>query len=74
MEILKKMGGGAGVATATGEILSYSELKEKLAEIQKKLLVGDLDPRDQETMNVEYEKLTAQLEKNASVSSRTRSC
>ena len=43
--------------------MAYPELKQKLAEMQLKLMSDDTDPREQENLNVEYEKLTHQLEK-----------
>jgi len=58
IELLRKNGGGS-----EGDSLSYPDLLAKLAEIQKKLMGDQLDPRDQETLNVDYEKLTNQLEK-----------
>jgi len=53
-------GGGMSAAPKSG--LSYKEINEKLAEIQKKLFDPDIDERESEKLNIDYEKLITELE------------
>jgi len=52
--------GGGGGGKKSG--LSYKEINEKLAELQKQLFDPNTDERAQEQLNIEYEKLITELE------------
>jgi len=54
------VGGGGAVVRKSG--LSYAEIQEKMAEIQKKLFDPDIEERESEALNIEYEKLITELE------------
>eukprot|EP01124_Arcella_intermedia_P030078 TRINITY_DN6500_c0_g1_i2.p1 TRINITY_DN6500_c0_g1~~TRINITY_DN6500_c0_g1_i2.p1 ORF type:complete len:947 (-),score=247.18 TRINITY_DN6500_c0_g1_i2:91-2931(-) len=64
MEELSKMQfvGTPGGGSVSKSGLSFKEINEKLAEIQSKLFSGDIDERESETLNIEYEKLITELE------------
>jgi len=51
--------GGGGMRKSG---LTYKEINEKLAELQKQLFDPNTDERTQETLNIEYEKLITELE------------
>jgi len=53
-------GGGMSAAPKSG--LSYKEINDKLAEIQKQLFDPDIDERESEKLNIDYEKLITELE------------
>jgi len=53
---------GGGVSAAPKSGLSYKEINEKLAEIQKRLFDPDIDERESEKLNIDYEKLITELE------------
>jgi len=53
-------GGGMSAAPKSG--LSYKEINDKLAEIQKRLFDPDIDERESEKLNIDYEKLITELE------------
>jgi len=52
--------GGGGGGKKSG--LSYKEINDKLAELQKQLFDPNTDERAQEQLNIEYEKLITELE------------
>jgi len=65
MEVFSKVqftGGAGGISQAPKSGLSYKEINEKLAEIQKQLFDPDIDERESETLNIEYEKLITEFE------------
>eukprot|EP01127_Copromyxa_protea_P008398 TRINITY_DN1928_c0_g1_i1.p1 TRINITY_DN1928_c0_g1~~TRINITY_DN1928_c0_g1_i1.p1 ORF type:complete len:884 (+),score=230.17 TRINITY_DN1928_c0_g1_i1:301-2952(+) len=43
--------------------MSYKEVQKKLAELQARLFAEDIDPAEAQTLNVEYEKMTNEMEK-----------
>jgi len=51
---------GGQVVRNTG--MSYKEIQEKMEEIQKKLFDPDIEERESEALNIEYEKLVTELE------------
>jgi len=58
-----KMGPVGGTGTTirvTG--MTYKEIQEKMEEIQKKLFDPDIEERESEALNIEYEKLVTELE------------
>jgi len=57
------VGGGGGVVHKSG--LSYKEIQDKMEEIQKKLFDPDIEERESEALNIEYEKLITELESTA---------
>jgi len=62
----EKMKQYAAMAAASGGMkrsgLSYKEINEKLAELQKQLFDPNIDDRTQEQLNIDYEKLITELE------------
>lgn len=42
--------------------MSYAELQEKMNEVQKKLFDPDIEEKESEALNIEYEKLVTELE------------
>jgi len=58
------VGGGGGKAAAKSG-LSYADINAKLAEIQTKLFDPNIDERESEQLNIEYEKLITELESTA---------
>jgi len=65
IENVAKMGpvGGGAVVHKSG--LSYKEIQDKMEEIQKKLFDPDIEERESEALNIEYEKLITELESTA---------
>jgi len=66
IENVAKMGpgpGSGGVVHKSG--LSYKEIQDKMEEIQKKLFDPDIEERESEALNIEYEKLITELESTA---------
>jgi hypothetical protein len=53
-------GGGGGAVQKSG--LSYEEINKQLAEIQAKLFDPNIDERESEKLNIDYEKLITELE------------
>jgi len=54
--------GGGGPAAGPQSGLSYAEINAKLAEIQGQLFDPNIDERESERLNIEYEKLITELE------------
>jgi len=52
--------GGGTVVRNTG--MSYAEIQAKMEEIQKKLFDENIEERESEALNIEYEKLVTELE------------
>jgi len=57
--------GGGGQAHVHKSGLSYADINAKLEEIQKKLFDPDIEERESEQLNIEYEKLISELEGTA---------
>jgi len=55
-------GGGGGIRPGPKSGLSYADINTKLAEIQAKLFDPNIDERESEQLNIEYEKLITELE------------
>jgi len=55
-------GGGGGPRPGPKSGLSYADINTKLAEIQAKLFDPNIDERESEQLNIEYEKLITELE------------
>uniref|UniRef100_A0A6B2KYL2 Uncharacterized protein n=1 Tax=Arcella intermedia TaxID=1963864 RepID=A0A6B2KYL2_9EUKA len=53
---------GGGPASTAKSGLTFAEINAKLAEIQAKIMAPDIDERESETLNIEYEKLITELE------------
>jgi len=53
-------GSGAAVVRNTG--MSYAEIQAKMEEIQVKLFDENIEERESEALNIEYEKLVTELE------------
>jgi len=56
---------GPGAAPVHKSGLSYAEINAKLEEIQKKLFDPNIEERESEQLNIEYEKLISELESTA---------
>jgi hypothetical protein len=65
IENVVKMGPGPGSAAIQKSGLSYKEIQDKMEEIQKKLFDPDIEERESESLNIEYEKLITELESTA---------
>jgi len=55
-------GGGGGPRPGPKSGLSYADINTKLAEIQARLFDPNIDERESEQLNIEYEKLITELE------------
>jgi len=55
-------GGGGGLSAGQKSGLSYAEINAQLAEIQAKLFDPNIDERESEKLNIDYEKLIQELE------------
>jgi hypothetical protein len=55
-------GGGGGMGAVQKSGLSYAEINAQLAEIQGKLFDPNIDERESEKLNIDYEKLITELE------------
>jgi hypothetical protein len=64
MDELKKLqqNGGLGLASVPKSGLAYADINAKLAEIQSQLFDPNIDERESERLNIEYEKLITELE------------
>jgi len=66
IEELKKIQQSGGFSPGGGTVhksgLAYAEINSKLAEIQAQLFDPDIDERESERLNIEYEKLITELE------------
>jgi len=65
IENVAKMGPGPGLGAVVKSGLSYKEIQDKMEEIQKKLFDPDIEERESEALNIEYEKLITELESTA---------
>jgi len=66
IENVAKMGPGPGSGAVIQKSgLSYKEIQDKMEEIQKKLFDPDIEERESEALNIEYEKLITELESTA---------
>jgi len=65
IENVAKMGPGPGMGAVVKSGLSYKEIQDKMEEIQKKLFDPDIEERESEALNIEYEKLITELESTA---------
>jgi hypothetical protein len=59
---MKFSGGGGGGGPVHKSGLSYAEINAQLAEIQAKLFDPNIDERESEKLNIDYEKLITELE------------
>jgi len=59
---MKFTGGGGGMGAVQKSGLSYAEINAQLAEIQAKLFDPNIDERESEKLNIDYEKLITELE------------
>jgi hypothetical protein len=62
---MKFTGGGGGMGSVQKSGLSYAEINAQLAEIQAKLFDPNIDERESEKLNIDYEKLITELESTA---------